>query len=106
MVKPNEITNRVYNEPAYENVYWSSVDIIFPRRVVQAWEDSVKHRDLVLEKNMWAKSYWKAMGIGVYKNIVTIWLGAMPDPAGTMKACKNGSTQPVPPAQPPRSKPK
>lgn len=85
--KPAEITRRGYDDPAYENVYWSSEDVIFPKRVVQAWEDSASHRELVLEQNRWAKSYWKAMGVGVYNNIVTIWVGSMPDPLGPMKEC-------------------
>jgi uncharacterized protein YkwD len=93
--KPREITKRFYNDLAYENVYWASAEFISPQRVVQAWEDSEKHRDLILEKNMWAKSYWKALGVGVYKNVVTIWVGSMPDPSVPMKECANGTSLPV-----------
>jgi hypothetical protein len=87
LIKPGEITNQTYDYPAYENVYWSSIDTIFPRRVMQAWEASARHRELVLEKSKWSGSYWKAFGVGIYKNIATIWFGSMSDPLGSMKAC-------------------
>lgn len=90
MSKASEITRRIYNDLAYENVYMSSVDLIFPRRVLQAWQESRKHRELVLEQEKWTKTYWQSLGVGFYKNIATIWVGSMPDPLGPMKPCTSG----------------
>lgn len=85
--KPSEITNRVYCDAGYENVYWTSAEVIFPYRVVDAWQKSPEHDSLILEKDRWEGSNWQALGVGIYRNVVTIWVGEMPDPLGPLKDC-------------------
>lgn len=86
--KPQEITNNVYDDVAYENTYWTSADEALPVRVLESWKKSPPHKSLMLETGKWAGSNWGAIGVGVYKNVAVVWLGTMADPLGPMKACR------------------
>ena len=86
--KPGEITRQVYSDVAYENVYWSSLPEVFPYRAIDAWQKSHAHNALILELGKWQGSRWTALGVGIYKNVATIWFGSMPDPLGPLPACE------------------
>jgi len=85
--KPREITNRLYADVGYENVYWTSASEVFPYRVLNTWQKSPKHNALILEEGKWQGSRWEALGVGIYRNVAVIWLGSMEDPAGPLPQC-------------------
>jgi uncharacterized protein YkwD len=85
--KPREITSWLYTASAYENVYWTSASAVSPHRVLDTWKNSSKHNALILEEGRWQGSAWQALGVGIYRNVAVIWLGAMEDPAGPLPQC-------------------
>jgi hypothetical protein len=93
-VKPQEITDNVYDDVGYENVYWISGDNIFPTRVLERWRTSPEHNALILETGKWAQSHWRALGVGIYRDVAIIWVGSMDDPLGPLRACRGTSPKP------------
>ena len=85
--KPREITG-IYDDDGYENVYWTSSDMIYPKRVVERWMRSTEHNDLILETGKFSGANWAAMGIGVHRNVAVMWVGGMVDPLGSMSVSK------------------
>lgn len=86
--KPQEITNSVYPDVGYENVYWTSANQVSPSRALDSWKKSPQHNALILETGKWVRSNMLAIGVAVYKNYAIFWVGAMTDPLGPMPACK------------------
>lgn len=94
--KPSEITRQVYGDVGYENTYWTSVPEVFPYRVLDAWQKSPAHNALILESGKWKGSNWAALGVGIYKNVATLWLGSMVDPLGALPPCVEPDTRSYP----------
>jgi len=78
--KPGEITES-YNSNGYEIASWSSGEAT-AQGAINVWKSSSDHSDVILERNIWANSAWKAMGVGIDGNYAVVWFGTMEDPAG------------------------
>lgn len=70
--KPRELTS--YKGDGYEIAFYSSdsVDVL---KALKSWKESVGHNDVILNRGMWARNSWKAIGIGIYKSYAVIWFG-------------------------------
>lgn len=97
--KPKEITKNAYSDAGYENVYWTSTDDVSIYRVIAGWKKSPQHREILLETGKWENSDWKAIGVGIYKNVAVMWVGAMPDRLGPMPTCDAENNNRQQPAQ-------
>lgn len=86
--KPAELTP--YFFPGYENVYWTSGREVVPMRAVENWKASAQHRALILETGDWKGINLMALGVGVYKNVAVIWVGAESDALGGLPSCSSG----------------
>ncbi|MFN2429024.1 MAG: CAP domain-containing protein [Cryomorphaceae bacterium] len=90
--KPREITD--YEGDGFEIVMFSE-NSQFPDKTVSAkaafesWIKSVNHNSVILNKGIWEKVEWNAMGVGIYKGFAAVWFGRENDPAGLAEACEN-----------------
>ncbi|MDD4650894.1 MAG: CAP domain-containing protein [Methanothrix sp.] len=80
--KPGEITEG-YDSNGYEIASWSSGEAT-AEGAIGTWKSSSDHSDVILERNIWANSAWKAMGVGIGGNYAVVWFGMIEDPAGTV----------------------
>jgi uncharacterized protein YkwD len=78
--KPGEITG-IYDSNGYEIASWSSGEAT-AQSAINVWKSSTDHSDVILERNIWANSAWKAMGVGIEGNYAVVWFGMIEDPAG------------------------
>jgi uncharacterized protein YkwD len=81
--KPSELTN--YAGYGFEIAVGSS-DSIYDGYVmtaeysIETWKKSVPHNNVILNLHVWAKSEFKAMGVGIYKGFSAVWFGRETDP--------------------------
>ncbi|MDD2754494.1 MAG: CAP domain-containing protein [Methanothrix sp.] len=80
--KPGEITES-YDSNGYEIASWSSGEAT-AEGAIDGWKSSSDHSDVILERNIWVNSAWKAMGVGIDGNYAVVWFGMIADPAGSV----------------------
>lgn len=70
--KPRELTS--YKSDGYEIAFYSSdsVDVL---KALKSWKESSGHNDVILNRGMWARNSWNAIGIGIYGSYAVIWFG-------------------------------
>jgi hypothetical protein len=92
--KPREITDGVYDSEGYEITYKDSSKAT-PSGAMNSWKTEIPplHIDVILERNTWQGSAWKAMGVGIDGNYAVVWFGKYQDPAGPVPTTTAG---PVP----------
>ncbi len=82
--KPRELTK--YQGDGFEISYFStynySTPTEFAQDALQGWKNSPGHNNMIINLNEWKRSYWKAMGVGVYGDYINVWFGKIDDPAG------------------------
>ena len=83
--KPREITDGIYNGDGYEISAYGSPNIT-PESALNVWTGSSVHNDVILERNQWVASHWRAMGVGIDGNYAVVWFGKIEDPAGPVPA--------------------
>lgn len=77
--KPRELTS--YPGNGYECVlgglgqYQANATSAF-----EGWKRSHPHNAVLLNKGIWSKIHWRALGVGVYKNYASLWFGEEADP--------------------------
>jgi hypothetical protein len=49
---------------------------------LKGWQGSPGHNNVILNRDVWAKRPWNAVGIGVYKGYAVVWFGEENDPTG------------------------
>ena len=81
--KPREITD--YNGDGYEIAYWDSSNAT-ASGAMNTWKAEFPplHPDVILERDIWQGSAWKAMGVGIDGNYAVVWFGKDIDPAGSV----------------------
>lgn len=92
--KPGEITES-YDSNGYEIASWSSGEATADS-AINVWKSSSDHSDVILERNIWANSAWKAMGVGIDGNYAVIWFGMIEDPAGTVPTTSTFTSEDYP----------
>ena len=89
--KPKELTN--YQSDGYEIAHneWRSDDanyIVTAVEALRGWQNSKGHNEVILNKGIWEKIDWGAIGIGIYKGYAMVWFGATPDSESIPLLCK------------------
>lgn len=74
--KPRELTS--YKADGYEIAFYSSSGVKV-EDALNSWKKSKNHNDVILNKEMWERSNWKSVGVGVYGKYAVIWFGVEPD---------------------------
>ncbi|MFY8021933.1 MAG: CAP domain-containing protein [Bacteroidia bacterium] len=75
--KPREIS--AYQGDGFEIAAYSSEGIT-AKMALEIWKKSEAHHQLIIQKGIWEKRSFKAMGIGIKDNFACIWFGFEPDP--------------------------
>lgn len=83
--KPSELTK--YKSEGYEIAFQSS-DGADPKESLEAWKKSSGHNIVILEKGVFNKMKWKAIGIAVEGNYALVWFGVIPDNETPLNDCK------------------
>ncbi len=84
--KPRELTS--YEGVGYEIAVGviddSNPDYrISPEEALKSWQGSFSHNEVVINKGTWKNKEWKAIGVGIYKGVSTVWFGHEIDEAGS-----------------------
>ncbi len=82
--KPSELTK--YTSNGYEIAYESS-DGARPDEALMSWKKSPGHNDVIIEKGVFNKIKWKAIGIAVEGNYALVWFGAVADTEKALPDC-------------------
>lgn len=88
--KPRELTD--YQADGYE-IIMGQFNSQFPTEEVSAesairsWKESPNHNAIIINKNIWKKTDWNAMGIGIYQGFAAVWFGEEIDPNGSPQTC-------------------
>ncbi len=81
--KPRELSD--YEGHGFEISYrMNSHDpnyIISPKTALDGWKKSRGHNDVIVNRSTWKDAEWKAIGVGIYKGVSTVWFGMEEDPA-------------------------
>lgn len=81
--KPKELTN--YKGEGYEISHGFaqfdefSGDTVTAESALEGWKESKGHNDVLLNKGLWKKAEWKAVGIGIYRDFACVWFGKEAD---------------------------
>jgi uncharacterized protein YkwD len=87
--KPRELTS--YTGDGYEIAFYSnypySTPADFAMDILKGWKKSPAHNEIIINRNKWKTSDWKAMGVGVYGDYAVVWFGEEADVAGEPPVC-------------------
>jgi uncharacterized protein YkwD len=79
--KPAELTG--YKGNGYEIAFWTNNNYSDPTGIsleaLNAWKKSTGHNEMIINKGIWEKVTWKALGVGIYKGYVVAWFGEEED---------------------------
>jgi len=84
-LKPSEMTN--YLAYGYECLYANFGGKITAEEALSAWKKSPNHNNVIINKGIWTKIKWRALGVGIYKGYAAIWFGEDTDLEETPKIC-------------------
>ena len=76
--KPREITGRHYTGNGYEIAAWRS-DRMQPEHAMALWRESRGHHDVILNRGMWSRVQWRAIGAAMSENYAVVWFGEESD---------------------------
>lgn len=87
--KPRELTGYLGEgfEISFFSTYQYNTLADQAKDILAGWKKSVNHNDVIINKNIWKKMEWKAIGVGIYGGYADVWFGSEPDPAGKPKPC-------------------
>lgn len=87
--KPRELTN--YQGDGFEISFFSSYiyssPAAFAKDILDGWKKSPNHNNVIMNKNIWKKVNWQAIGIGIYGDYADVWFGKEEDSAGGPQPC-------------------
>lgn len=86
--KPKEIAG--FQADGFEIVYGSVDDnfVATPDAALASWKRSPGHHAVIVNKDIWKERTWKAIGIGVYKNYICVWVASTEDKNTVFKKCE------------------
>ncbi len=86
--KPREISN--YKGDGYEIVFYMSPvnGISMAKESLDSWKLSPAHNNVIINAGIFRNAEWKAVGIGIYKEYVTVWFGEKTDDEGEPERCE------------------
>jgi uncharacterized protein YkwD len=75
--------NTGYPGNGYENLFGTRRRYTATAKdALSGWRNSQSHNDVMLNKGVWKRVTWKALGVGLYKGFAAIWFGEKVDPTG------------------------
>ncbi len=86
--KPREISN--YRGDGYEIVFFMSPvtdEISMAKESLEGWKKSPGHNNTIINAGVFRNASWRAIGIGIYKEYVTVWFGELSDDEGAPERC-------------------
>ena len=81
--KPKQLTN--YNGKGFELSHGFGQlkefkgDTVTAESALKGWINSVHHNNVLINKKVWSKIEWNAMGIGIHKDFICLCLGEEKD---------------------------
>jgi hypothetical protein len=78
--KPKELTN--YAGHGFEIACSSSDDKMTAVTALECWKKSYHHNNVIVNRDVWKKTEWNAVGVGIYNGISTVWFGKLTDREG------------------------
>ena len=92
--KPKELTGYIYR--GYEMAAYFQ-DGVSTDSLEYVWFDSRKVLDFILTQGDWSQKSWRAMGVAMSGNYVSVWFGQRADKAGKPALCKETVNQTIKP---------
>lgn len=89
--KPKELTSYPYR--GYELVTYFEDDFTNDS-ILQIWSGTREVLDMILTQGNYSTKKWVCMGVGIYKNYVSLWFGQRADQARQPKICDSTNYQP------------
>lgn len=83
--KPSELTN--YKSNGYEIAFELSSGAT-PKDALAGWKKSPGHNNVILEKGVFNKIGWKAIGIAIKGDYALVWFGEIEDNLEDIDECK------------------
>lgn len=90
--KPSEITS--YTGEGYEICFGFAQfevyngDTVSAQTAFDSWQLSPGHNAVMINKKVWKKTKWNAIGIGIVRDFVCVWFGEQMDRNATPENCK------------------
>jgi uncharacterized protein YkwD len=83
--KPREMTS--YKDTGFEIAAGSSqsnnqLSSLTAAYALDLWKKSRHHDDVILNRETWKDFEWKAIGVGIYQGVATVWFGSSLDTEG------------------------
>lgn len=82
--KPRELTD--YKGDGYEIAHWSSAGAT-AESAFEGWKDSPGHNAVMVNRDIWSKVNWQAIGIGVVGEYAVVWFGKEMDTLEKPELC-------------------
>lgn len=70
--KPRELTD--YTGDGFEIAYFHSGGATADA-ALEAWKGSEGHHDVIINRGIWQRISWKAIGVGISQNYALVWFG-------------------------------
>ena len=84
--KPKELTS--YTSDGYECAHGGTDGYIATaEKALTSWKNSKSHNNVIINKDIWETSKWKAIGIGIHGGFATLWFGEIIDSDGSPIIC-------------------
>lgn len=83
--KPKELTT--YQSNGYEISFMHSNGAT-AEKALEGWKQSSAHNAVIINKDIWKKVKWNAIGISIHKNYSCVWFGTDKDTDGAPEKCK------------------
>jgi len=88
--KPRELTS--YTGDGFEIAYFTTATFDSPaayaKEILESWKESPAHNEVIINRGIWDKVAWKAMGVSIWRRYATVWFGKETDLAGKPDICK------------------
>lgn len=83
--KPKELTS--YKGTGFEISCGGSNNLTADESL-ESWKGSEGHNNVIINKDIWEKYTWNAIGISIKGNYAVVWFGRDPDAEGEPEICK------------------
>ncbi len=89
--KPKEIAG--YKGDGYEIIMVrinseAETQEVSASEALKSWKGSPRHNNVILNRDIWKRMDWQAMGIGIYQGYASVWFGVEKDGSGVLKSCQ------------------
>lgn len=79
--KPREISGNRYRGNGYE-IAATGNGMLMPEAVMASWLGSPSHLEVIVQRGVWSRSVWRALGVAMSDRHALVWFGDQEDPSG------------------------